>query len=304
MEVGVIPPVPCVLSGSRPCHIQCSADGKRVVYGTVTGIVSRCLPDQLDLKSKVVETFAGNRSPIEVAAISSDATIVAGGDNNGNVYIWIKGRDGVQLTSYQLGMQYVRITDLSFSDDSRRLAISGVDKYSKKLGTVIFVDGGNALGKIEGHTMGINSVSFRQKKPYLIASAGIDGLVCLHSGPPFKLIHSVKAHDGQVFCIRFAPDGQQLISCGGDGRLVVWDVNSGERDHDLQISSSALYSFAWSSDSARVAVVSVDHRICIVEVSTGTILDEVILGSETTDTPVRTNEGCCRMILVVLFCFL
>lgn len=304
-EVGVIPPAPYVVSGSRPCPIQCSSDGKRIIYGTMTGVVSRCLPDQLDKKTKTVQTFVGNRTAIEVAAVSPDGLIIAGGNNNGTVYVWTKGRDGTTTNSYQLGMQYVRITDLSFDDESKRLAISGVDRYSKKLGTVIDVGAGNAIGGIEGHSMGINSITFRQKRPYLIATAGVDGLVCFHSGPPFKLISTFEGHIGKANCIRFSPDGDRLGSCGEDGRLIFWDVQNGRVDHTIELSIAALYGIAWTSDSARVVAVGADRGLRIVEALSGDVIDEMPLSRDDMDTPVRIDAmnsiSCHCCLLCVTF---
>lgn len=289
MEVGIIPCVPLVVSGNRPASIYCTTDGKRVVYGTATGVVSRMLPDQMDVRSRLVEMFSGSKRPIEVAAISPDGNVIAGGDSNGTIYVWSMSREGATLKVHSLGMQYVRITDLSFSDDSQRLAVVGVDKYTKKLGVCIFTDAGSAVGKLEGHTLGIHSVSFRKKKPYLIATAGLDGLVCLHSGPPFKLLHKGDGHGGRANCVRFSPCGEHLVSCGDDGKVVAWSLRNGEVERSIPVSEHPLLNLAWSADSARIVTVGVDRRIRIVQFDTGAIVDETIVFCTSPETPVGVS---------------
>jgi len=37
-----------------------------------------------------------------------------------------------------------------------------------------------------------------------------------------------EAHQGAIQSLRISPDGRQLASCGDDGAVKVWDLESGE----------------------------------------------------------------------------
>ena len=46
-----------------------------------------------------------------------------------------------------------------------------------------------------------------------------------------KAVIEVDAHKkGPVKCIRLHPDHRRLLSCGGDGRVLVWKMESADPD--------------------------------------------------------------------------
>ena len=58
----------------------------------------------------------------------------------------------------------------------------------------------------------------------LLATGGTDGLVRLwhaRTGTPLSVCIG---HSGTVRDVQFSPDGKQLVSCGSDGAVLVWNV--------------------------------------------------------------------------------
>ncbi|KAH0487724.1 MAG: uncharacterized protein KVP18_001145 [Porospora cf. gigantea A] len=120
----------------------------------------------------------------------------------------------------------------------------------------VLVETGNTLGRIEGHEKGgCHSIHYRSKAPSRIATAGKDGQLLTHAGPPFKLAHKEPAHTGRAYCCRYAPDEETLVSCGEDGRLVFYEPVSGEKTSEVTIcEGQPLFSLDWSPDGSMIAI--------------------------------------------------
>ena len=53
----------------------------------------------------------------------------------------------------------------------------------------------------------------------------------VHSG---ECVRVREAHQGAVQALKVSPDGSTLASCGGDGTIVLWNVQSGEHRRTLR----------------------------------------------------------------------
>ena len=61
-----------------------------------------------------------------------------------------------------------------------------------RFGHVFLWDSGSSVGDIMGHSKFINSIDYRQTRPFRVATAGEDTLVCWFEGPPFRYKQSIK----------------------------------------------------------------------------------------------------------------
>ena len=57
---------------------------------------------------------------------------------------------------------------------------------SDRFGHVFLWDSGSSVGDIIGHSKFINSIDYRPTRPFRVATAGEDKLVCWYEGPPFR----------------------------------------------------------------------------------------------------------------------
>lgn len=48
-------------------------------------------------------------------------------------------------------------------------------------------DTGTSVGDMLGHSKQVNAVTFKPNRPFRIATASEDQLICFYQGPPFKL---------------------------------------------------------------------------------------------------------------------
>jgi len=77
----------------------------------------------------------------------------------------------------------------------------------------------------------------------LLAIGADDGLIRIVSLDTFEVIQAIRAHEGRISDLDFAPNSQTLLSAGRDGFLRFWDAKSGLKvREDLQAANSVPYS--------------------------------------------------------------
>ncbi|RWA08839.1 hypothetical protein EKO27_g6278 [Xylaria grammica] len=82
-------------------------------------------------------------------------------------------------------------------------------------------------GILEGHKQRVACVTI-SPCGNTIASASIDGTICLWDGRTGIWKHTIKeAHDGRITALVFSPDGKLLVSAATDSTAFVWDVSDG-----------------------------------------------------------------------------
>jgi hypothetical protein len=99
------------------------------------------------------------------------------------------------------------------------------------------------------HDERCDHVSFCTGAPALLATACRGVLARVWDLPTGKLVVALQ-HPSTVIRVRFSPDGTELISCGGDGMLRVWDWRAGNLKEALLLDreSGLLMDFGFSAD--------------------------------------------------------
>ena len=67
----------------------------------------------------------------------------------------------------------------------------------------------------------------------MLVSGGSDGS-SLVGCTAWEVRAARQAHQGTVQSLKVSPDGRSLSSCGDDGAIVVWELESGEQLHTLR----------------------------------------------------------------------
>ncbi len=93
---------------------------------------------------------------------------------------------------------------------------------------------------LRGHDGAVTSVAI--SKNNLIASAGIDGKICLWKKTADNSLgcQKLQDHSGAVLTITFSPDGKNLVSGGEDGQILVWNLENYAASPILQTPNSPI----------------------------------------------------------------
>ena len=252
----------------------------RLIYCNGRSVFLRSISNPLDSLQ-----FAEHKANVVVAAPSPSGHFIASGDEHGTVLIW-------SFPQLKLKYEYAvgkTVNDIDWDESSTRLLCAG-DGHNKA--KVISWDSGNTLGEITMHSAPIISAAYRRHRPFRVVTASEDLTVNMYDGPPFKYSQSYKGHSRYPNCIRFSPSGDECVSVGADGKIVVFDGKTLAVTKELVDETNghrgAIYAFAFAPDGKRIVTVSADKSARVWNLETLKVDETFVLGERTDDQQV----GC------------
>jgi WD40 repeat protein len=137
------------------------------------------------------------------------------------------------------------VTAVTFSPNSQMLA-SG-----DRNGAVIVWDpeSGQDLFSLSGHKSAITALSWRDDSK-LLASASEDGTIKVWEMKEGKQVKSWAAHNSGALSVSYSHTGQ-LVSCGRDGQVILWDGN-GSKIRKLDFTGELPLRAVFSEDAKRI----------------------------------------------------
>ena len=78
----------------------------------------------------------------------------------------------------------------------------------------------------------------------------------------------LKAHNSGINMIRFSPDQQMIASCGNDGKISLFDVNTGEIMTHLIGHTDEVHAFAFSPKGNYLVSSSEDNSLRLWDIQT------------------------------------
>jgi len=151
-------------SRGKPVVLGGDPKGKNFVYTCGNAVFIRNVEDPLKCEMYTEHQFATT-----VAKYAPSGFYIASGDVAGTIRIW----DTTQkehILKLEIKVLSGPITDLQWSDDSKRIVAVGDGK--ERYGAVFLWDSGSSVGEITGHSKVIQSCDFKQTRPYRIATGG------------------------------------------------------------------------------------------------------------------------------------
>uniref|UniRef100_UPI00358EE6EB WD repeat-containing protein 1-like n=1 Tax=Myxine glutinosa TaxID=7769 RepID=UPI00358EE6EB len=231
----------------------------------------------------IADIYSEHAHPAIVAKYSPSGFYIASGDSSGKVRIWdTTQKEHILKYEYQVFSGFIK--DIAWTEDSKRMAVVGLGRTS--FGSVFLWDSGSSVGEINGHSKTINSVDFKQNRPYRMVTAGDDFSSVFFEGPPFKYNLSHSDHNRFVNCVRFSPTGSHYATAGGDGKILLYHGTSGNKVGSLaddEAHAGGINAICWNADGSHMLSVSSDKTAKVWDIATGKALTTFTMGQDLMD---------------------
>ncbi|KAI9278307.1 WD40-repeat-containing domain protein [Phascolomyces articulosus] len=256
--------------------IKLGADpkGKNFLYTNGKSVFIR------DIENPTLATeYLGHKAQTTVARYSPSGFYIASGDAQGNLRVWdTVNEEHISKTEVQAVSG--KITDVAWDHESKRLIAVG--DGNQRFGYALSLETNSAVGEISGHSKVINSVSVRQKRPFRAVTASDDMTVAFFTGVPYKYVKSIRDHTRFIYDVQFSPNGDHFVSVGADGKIFLYDGQSGDKIDELtsdEAHSGSIFSVNWSPDSTQILTSSADCTAKIWDISAKSVVNTFEINS-------------------------
>ena len=170
-------------------------------------------------------SWSGQACPVPTRCLAwcPDSTLVASGDDGGNICLWEAADGRLQLRIQ--GHQGI-VADVAWSPDGMLLASAGGDKNHGEL-YIWDMQRSERVRSLEGHESVVYGVTWSQGGDLLV-SGDSDGVLRWWDVQSRECVRELRAHQGTIRALKISPDGQTLASCGDDSTIRLWNLSSGE----------------------------------------------------------------------------
>lgn len=199
----------------------------------------------------------------------------ASADDAGKIRVWALQRDD---HTCKVEKSTIAANDMKWSGDSKKIAAGGAGGRNK---VIAFTwDTGSELGKMGNHTKTVNSVDFRQTRPFRIVSGGEDFKVNMYKGPPFQFEAGEKQKNF-VNSVRYSPDCSKVAAVTSGSKIVLFDGKTHDvLNKDLGSQKGAILDCLWTKDGKALVTSSSNGSVHVTCVESGKTLNEIALGSQ------------------------
>ena len=201
---------------------------------------------------RVVARIGDFSQPVETFTYSPDGQSLLVAYGNGTVQLW--DMDQIQPV-FRLQDFDSPILDVAYSFDGRYLLIQRQGWVEKRR-----TNSGLLQSRYQADAFALSSTA------NLLALGNQEGQIVIQDMDTEQPIHSIPAHEAQIYALVFSPDGTALTSSGEDCRVQSWDVATG----------NYLYDFAENSTLPYAEITDTESRIFIKNMAYVADTDQLI----------------------------
>lgn len=195
---------------SRRGNISFSADGSRIVTGSLTG--TSWIRDPITRKG--VLKLEQHEGPVSYAAYSSDGSRVVTGSEDSTCRLWDaeNGKEMLRLNGHK---SVVICCD--FSINVKKIVTASVDRTVR----IWDADSGREMFRAEetSNTY-FRSVRFSPSGEYIVSAVGNEAWIL--STTSGKVLSRLHGHDGFVNSAAYSPDGSRIVTASSDHTVRIW----------------------------------------------------------------------------------
>ena len=225
----------------------------------------------------VLHTFSGHTDVVMGITVSPDNTRMLSCSKDKTIKVWDLKRATQNLLwkegnaaqvytikgapeNYDGHSDY--IFKIVFSPDGQQFLTCSEDLTIKRWNAAT----GDMLMNYTGHREPVLSVAWRYDLTFF-ASASHDKTVKMWDVENGRCASTLKGHKDIVYDVKFSGEcnkGRLLVSCGHDGRVIVWDAKKRlELVHYVGMHRGWVLSIDWSKDNYRLATGAGDHKVIV-----------------------------------------
>lgn len=195
----------------------------------------------------------GHLDSVTCVAVSPDGQRIVTGSEDKTAKVWDSqtGRELLTLTEL-----HERVKTVAFSPDGKRIAIAGGVSYQPTNVTVCDAHTGRQVLVIKGHTDRVLSLAFSPDGKRIVTGCAKRAQVWDTENGQEVLSVEHGGTLGVVWSVAWSPDGQHIATGTEDGKVKVWNAETGRELHILKGHAGWVASLAFSPDGKRLATGS------------------------------------------------
>ncbi|MCS7027970.1 MAG: WD40 repeat domain-containing protein [Bacteroidia bacterium] len=257
------------LLGHKDCvyTVKHSADSKYIYSGAGEGWLARWNTD----------TYEGDR-----VLAQAGASIYAIAEDTITKTLWIGQKQGI-----------VHIIDIDKQTHVKSIQVSSMPVFCIEIDprqNFVFVGTGDGylsifnlidyklmyhirLAQPQANLKNIRSIAISQNTSHVAVACSDQNIYILDSASHFKVIHTLQGHTNSVFCVKYSPCENYLLSGSRDARLKIWNVKQSYTLYqDIVAHLFAINDIVFDPQGQYFATASADKTIKIWDANTFMLL--------------------------------